>query len=100
MAVQQEERDAILAKHFKTMSEVPEPVPQFTPYVPPKILTNAPFSRDGSEDPNTNQEIVSLANFPIFLKKSLVKFHRWLKLNIRIFLSLSGISKKGAKSLS
>ena len=68
MAVQQEERDAILAKHFKTMSEVPEPVPQFTPYVPPKILTNAPFSRDGSEDPNTNQEIVSLANFPIFKK--------------------------------
>ena len=65
VAVQQEERDAILAKHFKTMSEVSEPVPQFTPYVPPKILTNAPFSRDGSEDPNTNQEIVSLANFPI-----------------------------------
>ena len=69
MAVQQEERDAILAKHFKTMSEVPEPVPQFTPYVPPKIMTNAPFSRDGSEDPNTNQEIVSLANFPNFEKK-------------------------------
>ena len=73
MAVQQEERDAVLAKHFKTMSEVPEPVPQFTPYVPPKILTNAPFSRDGSEDPNTNHEMVSLANFPNFFTKTYSK---------------------------
>ena len=73
MDVQQEERDAVLAKHFKTMSEVPEPVPQFTPYVPPKILTNAPFSRDGSEDPKSNQEIVSLANFPNFFTKTYSK---------------------------
>ena len=38
-----------------------EPVPQFTPYVPPKILTHEDFSRTGLDEPN-NSEIVPNTN--------------------------------------